>query len=388
MASRDTLDLISKLVAFDTTSRESNLPLLEFVQDYLARFGIECLLVYTDDRRKANLYATIGPTQEGGILLSGHTDVVPVDGQEWTTNPFRVVSKNGHLYGRGTADMKSFIAVVLANTSELVRRRLRIPIHLSFSHDEEVGCVGVRSLIQVLKEMPNKPRMCIVGEPTNMSVVIAHKGKYYMRVTVRGREGHSSLSPRGVNAIEFAAELITYMRKINSRLAEAGPFDVKFDIPHSTIMTGIINGGTALNIVPNRCWFDFEIRHLPQENPDALLGEIQQYAKIYLETEMHRHANSTGIEFETVSILPSLDTGVEQDVVILAKSLTDQTNHVKVAFGTEAALFQHHAGIPTVVCGPGSIEQAHKPDEFISLEQVARCETFMHRLIDHVCIAD
>lgn len=382
--SSKSIAMIRKLVSYDTTSRESNLAIIEFIKSYLEQFGIESMLVYNEDRQKANLYATIGPQDRGGVLLSGHTDVVPIDGQKWTSEPFAVTEKGGRLYGRGTADMKSFVAVALAFAPEFAARNLQRPIHFSFSYDEEVGCVGVRGLIDIVKTMPNKPVMCIVGEPTEMKVVVAHKGKYYMRAHVRGKEGHSSLSPLGVNAIEYAADLISYMRTIGRRKAEQGPFDHEFDIPYSTIMTGIIHGGTNLNIVPNHCWFDFEIRDLPQDDPERLLEEIKTYARTVLKPQMHAIDKNTGIEFEAVSLRPSLDTRPEEDVVTFVKSLVGKNSHGKVAFGTEAALFQRQGGIPTVVCGPGSIEQAHKPDEYVSLEQVGQCELFMRRLADRL----
>lgn len=384
MPNETSIDLIRKLIAFDTTSRLSNLALIGFVQEYLARHGVKASLVYNNDRQKANLYATIGPQEGRGILLSGHTDVVPVEGQAWSSDPFSARIDNDRIFGRGSADMKSFIAVALGFVPELVRRPIQTPIHFSFSYDEEVGCVGVRGLIDILKGAPYKPRMCIVGEPTEMKVVLAHKGKYYMRVHVRGRGAHSSLSPLAVNAIEFAAELITHMRKIGKRFADAGPFDADFDIPHSTIMTGVIHGGTNLNIVPNGCWFDFEIRDLPQDDARTILDEIIAYAKEVLEPEMHATDLETGFDFEEVSLRPSLDTGPDEEVVQFAKSLVERQDHGKVAFGTEAALFQRMGDIPTVVCGPGNIEQAHTPNEFITFEQVAKCEAFMQRLVERV----
>jgi len=374
------LDLIGTLVAFDTTSRNSNLALIDFVQDYLKKFGVESSLVYNDDKQKANLYATVGPQDKRGILLSGHTDVVPVDGQAWDTDPFKATLAGDRLFGRGTADMKSFIAAALAAVPALCSRPLGIPIHFSFSYDEEVGCVGVRDLIHILKDAPYKPRMCIVGEPTNMKVVIAHKGKYYIRARVRGQAGHSSLSPLYVNAIEMAAELIVHMRRMGQKIARIGPYDNAYEIPHSTIMTGVIHGGVNLNIVPRECWFDFEIRDLPQDDPDRVLDEIKAYAQDVLVPEMHRLNPDTGIDFESVSLRPSLDTDSSEEVVRMAQDLARQSGHGKVSFGTEAALFQKHGGIPTVVCGPGNIEQAHKANEFILLEQLVEIEAFMQRL--------
>ena len=377
-----TIDLIRRLIAFDTVSSNSNLALIDFVRTYLADFGIESSLVYDKSRQKANLYATIGPGDRRGVLLSGHTDVVPVSDQTWRTDPFQASIRDGRIYGRGSADMKSFIACVLGAVPELVRAPLRTPIHLSFSYDEEVGCVGVRDLIAILKDSPFKPRMCIVGEPTGMDVVIAHKGKYYLRARVRGSTGHSSLSPRYVNAIEIAAELIVHMRKLARRFSTSGPFDRDFDVPHLTIMTGIIHGGVNLNMVPKECWFDFEIRDLPRDDPDVVFDEIKRHAREVLEPEMHAIDPGTGIDFEDVSLRPSLQTEPDNEVVQLAQRLSCGCRIGKVAFGTEAALFQKHGGIASVVCGPGSIEQAHKPDEFIEFEQIVRCERFMQNLVD------
>ena len=379
--SKATLDLIFKLIAFDTTSRNSNLALIAFVQDYLRGFNIESSLVYNNDGKKANLYATIGPSDRRGILLSGHTDVVPVDGQSWSTDPFNPTLTGTRIYGRGAADMKSFVATALAFVPEFARAALQTPIHLSLSYDEEIGCIGVRDLIDILKVSPYKPRMCIVGEPTKMEVVVAHKGKYYIRVHVRGRAGHSSLSPQHVNAIEMAAELIVFMRRLGQRIATSGPFDVEYEIPHLTIMTGVIKGGVNLNIVPKECWFDFEIRDLPEDDPEAVLGEIKRYAAEVLEPEMQKIDPLSGFSFEEVSVRPSLSAGVDDEVVRITKALARQCRHGSVSFGTEAALFQKQGHIPSVVCGPGDIEQAHKADEFIELDQIARCENFMRELL-------
>lgn len=379
--SKATLDLLFKLIAFDTTSRNSNLALIAFVQDYLRSFSVESSLVYNDDGKKANLYATMGPADRGGILLSGHTDVVPVDGQSWSTDPFHATLMGSRIFGRGAADMKSFVATALAFVPEFARAALHTPIHLSLSYDEEIGCIGVRDLIDILKTSPYKPRMCIVGEPTKMEVVVAHKGKYYIRVHVRGRAGHSSLSPLHVNAIEMAAELIVFMRRLGQRIAVTGPFDSEYEIPHLTIMTGVIKGGVNLNIVPKECWFDFEIRDLPQDDPEAILAEIKRYAEEVLEPEMKKIDPSSGFSFDEVSVRPSLSTGVEDEIVRMTKALACQCRHGSVSFGTEAALFQKRGHIPSVVCGPGDIDQAHKADEFIELDQIASCENFMRKLL-------
>jgi acetylornithine deacetylase len=363
--------MIERLVAFDTTSRESNLALIEFVRDYLADLGVGSLLVPDPDGRKANLYATLGPDDRPGIMLSGHTDVVPVDGQAWDSDPFRVVERDGRLYGRGTADMKSFIAIVLARAPAFLRRGLATPIHLALSYDEEVGCIGVRRLIARFAELPLKPTACIVGEPTGMRVVTAHKGKRSWRCRVRGLECHSALTHLGVNAVEAAAELVARLKALARERRDRGPHDAAFDPPYSTVHTGTIQGGTALNIVPKECWFDCEVRHLPHDDPGAILDTVQAYAIEAVLPEMHAVSAATGIDWEELSSFVGLDTPQDSDT------------HT-VSFGTEAGLFSE-AAIPTVVCGPGSIVQAHKPNEFIELEQVVMCEAFLDRLMDRVC---
>ena len=384
MAKLQSLDLIKKLVAFDTTSRESNLALIGYVQDLLTGLGVESQLVHNEEGTKANLYATLGDPDKPGIMLSGHTDVVPVDGQAWDTDPFDVTEKDGKLFGRGTADMKSFIAIVLAFIPEFLERGLKTPIHLAFSYDEEVGCIGVRRLIDKLNGMSIRPAMCIVGEPTSMQVVTGHKGKRSFAAEVRGLEAHSALAPNGVNAIEYAAELITYLKGMARRIEAEGPYDDLYDITHSTVHTGMISGGTQLNIVPKSCRFEFEFRYLAEDDPEALEREIRDYAKDTLEPMMHAVSPETGITIECTNDMPGLEMDPGEDVVAFVKALAGRNDHAKVAFGTEAGLFQSTAGIPTVVCGPGAIAQAHKPNEFISLDQIEKGEAFMRRLIDEV----
>ena len=384
MADLRSLDLIKTLIAFDTTSRESNLELIAFIQEYLTGHGVESMLVHNEDGTKANLYATIGDQDKAGVMLSGHTDVVPVDGQAWDTDPFQVTEKDEKFYGRGTADMKSFIAIALAFVPEFLSRRLKTPIHLAFSYDEEVGCIGVRRLIDKLKEMPVKPAMCIVGEPTSMQVVTGHKGKRSFIASVRGLESHSALAPLGVNAVEYAAELITYMKNMARRIEAEGPFDELYEITHTTVHTGVISGGVQLNIVPNACRVEFEFRYLANHDPDALEAEIREYAKDTLEPKMHAVSAETGIDIECYNDMPGLEMDPGEDVVAFVKALAGRNDHAKVAFGTEAGLFHTRVQIPTVVCGPGDIAVAHKPNEFIPLDQIAKGEDFMRRLLEEV----
>jgi len=379
-----TLKLIRELIAFPTVSRDSNLDLIDYVRELLRPLDADVRLTFDHDKRKANLFATLGPRGVPGIALSGHTDVVPIDGQDWASDPFVVEERDGKLYGRGTSDMKSFIACALAVVPELVQRGLKAPVHLAFSYDEEVGCLGVRDLLTDMAQAGIRPRSCIVGEPTEMRPVIAHKGKQSYRCTVRGLASHSAYAPYGVNAVEAAAEAITYLKQMARRHRDQGPYDRGFDVAYTTVHTGVINGGTALNIVPQDCVFDFEFRNLPGDDPDALLREFEAHVRKAIEPEMHDVDPQSGFSIVKMSEIPALDTGAETEVVGLAQELSGSGDIAKVSFGTEASQFQV-AGVPTVVCGPGSIRQAHKPDEFVTLEQVARCEVFLRALITRGC---
>ena len=375
------IELLKKLVGFDTTSYNSNLNLINFIKSYLASYNIESTLIYDESGKKANLFATIGRKDVGGVMLSGHTDVVPVEGQEWNSNPFFLTESDGNLYGRGSADMKGFIALVLSRIPEMVSIELTQPIHLAFSYDEEIGCVGVQRMLDLLEHQPIKPICCIIGEPTSMEVVIGHKGKHASRVKVKGHACHSGQAPFGVNAVDFASELIVYIRKLAREKVQDGPFDMDYEVPHSTLHTGVVKGGTALNIVPNFCQFDFEIRHLYEEDPQHLLDKIETYAKENLESEMHLIDSEAGFSFETLATYPGLLTDPGIDFVAYVKELLESGAHSKVIFGTEGGLFQKRLGIPTLVCGPGNIDQAHKANEFISLKQLQKGGSFLDRLI-------
>jgi acetylornithine deacetylase len=382
-------DLIHKLVAFDTTSRESNLALIDWVRGYLGAQGIASTLTFDDDRRKANLFATL-PAQDGnatanGIVLSGHTDVVPVDGQPWETNPFDATIVGDKVYGRGVTDMKSFSATGLALVPELLRRGLRRPLHFALSYDEEVGCIGVHRLLADIGRRGVTPAGCIVGEPTGMQLVVAHKGKKGYRCRIRGHEAHSSLTPQGVNAVQIACEIVTYLTTMARAFRDQGPFDRDYDVPYTTVHTGVIHGGTALNIVPRDCCFEFEFRHLPFDDPDALFAEVQAYAMRFV-PEMQAIAPETYIEFEATSTLPGFDTHGGSEIAEIGKACNGTDDYGKVSFGAEASLF-HDAAIPTIICGPGHIEQAHQPNEWVTLDQLARCDAFMHRLADRLCVA-
>ena len=381
--------MIRDLVAFDTTSRDSNLALLDFVRDYLARCGVRSTYTYDDERRKANLWATLpaqdGNETRGGIVLSGHTDVVPVDGQPWETNPFVATPIGERVHGRGVTDMKSFSATGLAMVPEFLRRGLRRPLHFSLSYDEEVGCIGVRRLIADIVARGVAPMGCIVGEPTGMELVLAHKGKKAWRCRVRGFEAHSSLTPRGVNAVQIACEIVAYIAQRAREFRDAGQRDGAYDVPYTTAHVGTIRGGTALNIVPRDCQFDFEIRHLPFDDPELFLRDVEAFAQRFV-PQMRAVAPATFVAFDPISTLPGMDTHDGSDIAALAHACNGHAAVGKVSFGTEAALFQH-AGIATVICGPGHIEQAHQPNEWVSIAQLARCEAFMRELATRVCVA-
>jgi acetylornithine deacetylase len=374
------MDMLRRLVSMDTTSRNSNLELIDFVRDHLDRFGIASELVPDATGKKANLYATIGPADRPGFCLSGHTDVVPVDGQDWATDPWILTEKDGLLHGRGTCDMKGFIAIALTWVEAFARCNLKTPVHLLLSYDEEVGCIGVRGALAKLKQMPIRPKGVIIGEPTEMRVTTAHKGKKSVRCQVHGHECHSSLAPQGVNAIEYAAEVIAYLKSMARRFAAEGPFDHAYDVPWTTVHTGIVHGGTALNIVPKDCRFDFEFRYLPGVDPEALYGEVRAFAEGKLQPEMRAVTPDAGFSWQQISAFPGLDTPDDAEIAVLAKALAQANATTKVAFGTEAGLIQE-AGMPAIVCGPGNIEHAHKPNEFVSLAQLAQCEAFMDRLL-------
>jgi acetylornithine deacetylase len=380
------LDMIRRLVAFDTTSRESNLALIDWVRSYLESHGVPSTLTFDDDQRKANLFATLpardGNTTHGGIVLSGHTDVVPVDGQPWDTAPFTVTEKDGRLYGRGVTDMKSFEAIGLTFVPEFLRRGLARPLHFALSYDEEIGCIGVRRLIDDIVARGIHPAGCIVGEPTGMELVVAHKGKRSWRCRVRGFEAHSSLTPNGVNAVQIACEIVAYIARRAREFRDGDAQDDAYDVPYTTAHVGVIHGGTALNIVPRDCTFDFEIRHLPFDDPVAFFADVRAFADTFLPA-MHAVSPDTGIEFDVLSALPGFDTHDGSGITTLAKTCNGSHHVGKVSYGTEAALF-HDAQVPTVICGPGHIAQAHQPNEWVALEQLARCEAFMRRLVDHV----
>jgi acetylornithine deacetylase len=377
-------EMIAKLVAFDTTSRNSNLPLIDFVADYLKSHGVAVTLVHNPDRSKANLYATAGPAKPGGIVLSAHTDVVPVDGQDWQSDPFGVVERNGKLFGRGTTDMKSFAAVALALLPDFLKRGLQVPLHIALSYDEEVGCLGAPSMIAHMVEHLPKPQAVIVGEPTNMAVVDAHKGIRAFRTTVHGHEMHSSQTHRGVNAIEWAAALITYIGDLGREMQERGNAAARFEPPYTTVHVGVIEGGTALNIVPRLCRFAWEYRPLPGSDEEEIITRFEEHVDAKVRPRLKVRASEADVTTERGAQVPTFRARASSPARTLALKIAGQNATAAVSYGTEAGLFEEQS-LPTIVCGPGDIAQAHQPNEFVTLEQIESCTRFFQRLMDHVC---
>ncbi len=377
-----TEEMLAHLIAFDTTSRDGNIPLIEFVEDYLDGWGVPHFRVDYEANKKTNLFATIGPDVAGGIVLSGHTDVVPVDGQPWTSNPFELTERGERLYGRGTCDMKGFLAVCLAEVPNFLKAGLKSPIHLALSCDEEVGCKGVRPLVAHMRDHLPKPRAVIVGEPTSMKVVNAHKSAVTFSTEVTGHEAHSSLTHHGVNAILVAGELLSEINRIRSDLIATGDPTHRFDPPYSTIHVGVIEGGTAKNIIPRRCAFQWETRLLPTADPGYVPHRFEEFSR-RLEPAMKQVAPDAGIATETVNLVPGLAPEKDSAAENLALHLAEANSTHAVSYCTEAGLFQQ-IGIPAVICGPGSIEQAHKPDEYIDISELRKCEGFMERLVSQL----
>ena len=379
-----TREMIAKLISFDTTSRNSNLDLIAFVEDYLASHGIASTRVINDDNTKANLFATIGPgDRAGGVVLSGHTDVVPVDGQAWDSNPFEMIERDGFFFGRGTSDMKSFIGSALAAVPDFIAADPSLPIHLAFSYDEEVGCLGVRPMIEaVICKLP-RPLVVIVGEPSNMKVVNAHKGIRSYYTTVTGLEFHSSQTHQGVSAIQYAAELITELMRLAEEMRQRGDASGRFAPPYTTINIGMIEGGTAVNIIPHTCSFAWEYRSLPDADETEILTRLNRFAQDVILPRMQAVHAKSSIETIVRAESPGLAARDGDAGETLVMKLAQCNAAEAVSYNTEAGLFQM-ADIPTVICGPGSIDQAHKPNEFIALSQVAECDRFMARLAEFV----
>ncbi|WJS86902.1 acetylornithine deacetylase [Paracoccus sp. TOH] len=379
-----TVDILRRLVAYQTVSRRPNLDLLDYVEGLLVPVGARVERFAHPDGSRANLWATIGPDGPGGVVLSGHTDVVPVTGQDWSVDPFTLTERDGRCYGRGTADMKGFVAAALHAALHAARRGLRTPLHLALSYDEEIGCLGVRGMIAALAARPDRPALCIVGEPTGMRIATGHKGKLACRACCHGREGHSALAPNALNALHLGAAFVAGLQARQEELAHAGARDPAYDIPYSTIHAGLMRGGTALNIVPNRCEIDFEIRNIVADDPAAILADIAADAEAIAAPHRARFPDAR-IEIAEVSAYPGLETPETAPVVRLLRRLTRGPEPtIKVAFGTEGGLFQQDLGMSTAICGPGFMDQGHKPDEFVSLDQLARCDRMLATLLDEM----
>lgn len=375
------LEILKRLIAFDTVSSEPNMALIEYVRELLASKGIESLIVKDETGKKANLFASTGPRDVPGVLLSGHTDVVPAAGQAWTMPPFQATLRDGRIYGRGTCDMKGFIALAIDAMLDAADTTLIRPLQLALSHDEEIGCVGVRRLLDVLHLAPVRPFLCVVGEPTLMQFAVGHKGKASYRTFCRGQVAHSSLAPRAVNAIHLASDFIAELRKSQKQIEQQGARDEGYDIPYSTVHIGRIDGGKALNIVPNLCTMEFEYRNLPGDNPDVLLEQLRERAEV-LVREAKQLSGVAAIEIEVMNEYPALETHPSVEAVRMLHAFAEPgTQHIKVSYGTEGSLFAGRLNVPVVVCGPGSIEQAHKPDEFIEESQMNAGERFLQTLL-------
>lgn len=384
----DKLELLTKLIAFDTTSRNSNRALIDFIQDYLQGYGISSHLTISSCGHKANLLATLpalGGVTQGGLVLSGHTDVVPVDNQNWSYPPFTATIANGRVYGRGSCDMKGFIAVVLGLIPQVATQKLTRPLHLAFSYDEEVGCCGAVDLIDDIIAQGLQPEYCLVGEPSSMEVITAHKGINNYRIQVFGKACHSSLTNQGCNAIEYAAEIIVKLRALANQLRLTGANDPDYDVPYSTLSTNLINGGIATNIIPEFCEVYFELRNLPQIDHQQILQPLTDFIEQDLLPRMRGEFADARIEISQTAQVPGLTDQYNHDLAAIVRQIVASYTVKKVAYATEGGMFQN-ARIPTVICGPGSITEAHRPDEFVTLTQLELCHEVLIKLINEVLI--
>ena len=375
-----TLELLDRLVAFQTVSKDSNLLLVDFAQAYLRERGFDCRRIYDRAGLKANLVASIGPSAGDGVILSAHTDVVPAAGQAWTSDPFRLRRDGDWLFGRGAADMKGFVASALRIANEASRASLARPLHIALSHDEEIGCVGVRSLLEDLKARDFTAALCIVGEPTSMQVGLGHKGKLAARVTCKGIGGHSSIAPLLLNAVHLATDVVSAIRLQQADVAMYGPRDEAYDVPYSTIHAGKIAGGTALNVVADTASVDFEIRHLVEDDPAALLAQLRERIDALFSTHQEKFPNAAA-KIEVVNAYPGFSISPQAPAVSMLGEWLAAVETTKVSFDTEAGLYAAVLGVPTVVIGPGSMEQGHTPDEFIDIAQLHACDVFLELML-------
>ncbi len=376
-------NILEKLIAFPTLSLTSNLTLIEYVQDLLTQHQIECEILYDETKSKANLFATTGPKDKAGIVLSGHCDVVPVDGQAWTHDPFTLTVKNGKYYGRGTADMKGFLACAIEAMIDASQRTLQYPLHLAISYDEEIGCVGVRGLLEWLEQKNIKPLFCLIGEPTSMQIATGHKGKCAMHADFHGTAGHSALASFALNAIYMATDFVREIQAMQQTIINQHPHDDDYDVPYSTLHVGKIHGGTALNIVPNHASIDFEYRYLADDNPDTMLDALTQYAD-KITAQVRIEFPDAAIKLNVLNQYPGLDTPKDSDIVTFFSHIIQSNHTIKVAFGTEAGLFYQRLASPAIIMGPGSMEQGHKADEFVTIDQMAQCQKMLATLLDKI----
>ena len=378
-------EILGRLLAFDTVSSNPNITLMTYIKGLLEGAGLQVTLVPDTSGGKANLFASTGPEGVGGVMLSGHTDVVPVEGQTWTKPPFALTEADGRFYGRGAADMKGFVACAVAAMLDAARQPLKVPLHLALSYDEEIGCLGVRSLIDLLASAPVRPRFCIVGEPTDMQVATGHKGKVALRATCTGREGHSALAPMALNALHLAADFLGAVRRLQAEVAATGLSDGDYDVPYTTLHVGKMSGGIQVNIVPNHAVLDFEIRSLAGEDVAGLISRLEAEAEAIVAPPRATFPEAA-IRIERLWDYPGLGTPPNAEVVRFVKGLTGANGTMKVAFGTEGGLFNQRLGVPTVICGPGSMAQGHKPDEFVTVEQIARCQAMLAALVQKLVV--
>lgn len=384
----DKLQWLANLVRFDTTSQNSNLALVDTIGDWLNQYRIFFKMIYGSDKSKANLFAMIPASNgetKGGIVFSRHTDVVPVDGQIWNSDPFIVIERNGKIYGRGTCDMKGFIAVVLSLVPDICKMKLNKPIYFSFSCDEEIGCLGVPYIVQYIKESKIFPQACIVGEPSRMQPITGYKGRQVFHCQVKGLAAHSSLAPRGCNAVEYASRLITYIRQLALFFQKEGPFDKDFDVPFTTLSTNIISGGYARNVIPANCEFIFEIRYIPDFSKESLRSQVENYINEELLPEMRKTYSEADIFIDIISDAPGFSVSEDEPITDLIRKIIGIKSPKKVSYSTEAGIFQR-ASIPTIICGPGDIDQAHRANEFITVEQLNLCENVLRNIIHFFCV--
>ncbi len=376
----NSIQILEKLISFNTVSSNSNLEIISYCEKILKDAGAKITIIKNKEGTKANLFATIGPVDQAGIILSGHTDVVPVTNQKWNTNPFELTEIDNKLYGRGTADMKSFVACALHAASKASLMNLKTPLHFSFSYDEEIGCVGVRSLIEMLKNSSTNPLFCIVGEPTSMQVMSGHKGKVNASVLIKGKEAHSALTTKGLNAIYLATEFIQGIKNIQTNLINNSTHDNDFEVPYTTLQVGKIEGGVAVNIVPSSSCLLFEIRSLYSDDPNLILNDIKNLSEKIVKSHIDRFPD-TEIAINVTSQYPALNTMKNSDVISFLNGLTGNNNVEKVSFGTEGGLFSNELNIETAICGPGSMNQGHKPNEYIEKAQIDLCDQMLENLL-------